>query len=144
TLIMQTILIVEDQHSMADMLAKTLESEGYTVRLALTLKEGLDALSGEDIRAVITDLKLPDGDGMEMVKAAREGSPFIPTIVMTGFGSIEIAVKAIKKGAYDFITKPFDPDHLILLLKRALEEQTIQKENLVLKREFSKFLKMPE
>ena len=141
---MQTILIVEDKQSMADMLARTLESEGYAVCLALTLKDGIDALSSEDISAVITDLKLPDGDGMEMVKAVREGYPFIPAIVMTAFGSIEIAVKAIKKGAYDFITKPFDPDHLILLLKRALGEQTLQKENLVFKHEFSKFLKMPE
>ncbi len=141
---MQTILIVEDRQSMADMLARTLESECYTVRLALTVKDGLDALSREDISAVITDLKLPDGDGMEIVKAVREGSPFIPVIVMTAFGSIETAVKAIKRGAYDFITKPFDPDHLILLLQRALEDQTLQKENLVLKHEFSKFLKKPE
>ncbi|HKN19456.1 MAG TPA: sigma-54 dependent transcriptional regulator, partial [Dissulfurispiraceae bacterium] len=141
---MQTILIVEDKQSMADMLARTLESEGYSVRLALTVKDGLDSLSREDINAVITDLKLPDGDGMEIVKAVRAGSPFIPAIVMTAFGSIEIAVTAIKKGAYDFITKPFDPDHLILLLKRALEEQAMQKENLVFKHEFSKFLKMPE
>ncbi|HXW69632.1 MAG TPA: response regulator, partial [Dissulfurispiraceae bacterium] len=111
---MQTILIVEDKQSMADMLARTLESEGYTVRLALTVKDGLDSLSREDISAVITDLKLPDGDGIEIVKAVRAGSPFIPAIVMTAFGSIEIAVTAIKKGAYDFITKPFDPDHLIL------------------------------
>ncbi len=141
---MQTILIVEDKQSMADMLARTLESEGYTVRLALTIKDGLDSLSREDINAVITDLKLPDGDGMEIVKAVRAGSPFIPAIVMTAFGSIEIAVTAIYNGAYDFITKPFDPDHLILLLKRALEEQAMQKENLVFKHEFSKFLKMPE
>ncbi len=138
------VLIVEDKQSMADMLARTLESEGYTVRIALTIGDGLDKLASEDISAVITDLKLPDGDGMEIVKAVREGSPFIPAIVMTAFGSIEIAVKAIKKGAYDFITKPFDPDHLILLLKRALEEQTLQKENLVLKNEFSRFLGMPE
>ena len=138
------VLIVEDRQSMADMLARTLESEGYTVRLALTLKDGLKALAVEDISAVITDLKLPDGDGMEIVKAVREGSPFVPAIVMTAFGSIEIAVQAIKKGAYDFITKPFDPDHLIVLLKRALEDQNLLKENLVLKHEFSKFLKMPE
>jgi DNA-binding NtrC family response regulator len=142
--IMSCILIVEDKQSMADMLARTLESEGYTVCSAPTVKDGLNALSHEDISAVITDLKLPDGDGMEIVKAVREGTPFIPAIVMTAFGSIEIAVNAIKKGAYDFITKPFDPDHLILLLKRALEDQTVQKENLVLKHEFSKFLKMPE
>jgi DNA-binding NtrC family response regulator len=141
---MKTILIVEDKKSMADMLARTLESEGFAVLSAPTIKDGLDALLRENIILVITDLKLPDGDGMEIVKTVREGSPFIPVIVMTAFGSIEIAVKAIKHGAYDFITKPFDPDHLIFIIKRALEERTVQKENLVLKHEFSKFLKMPE
>ncbi|MGD0281049.1 MAG: sigma-54 dependent transcriptional regulator [Dissulfurispiraceae bacterium] len=141
---MQTILIVEDKQSMAVMLARTLESEGFSVRSAPSIKDGLGALSRENISAVITDLKLPDGDGMKIVKTVREGFPFIPVIVMTAFGSIEIAVKAIKGGAYDFVTKPFDPDHLIFILRRALEERTVQKENIVLKHEFSRFLKMPE
>ncbi len=134
---MTCVLIVEDKESMAVMLARTLESEGFSVRSAPSIKDGLDALSHENISAVITDLKLPDGDGMKIVKTVREGFPFIPVIVMTAFGSIEIAVKAIKGGAYDFVTKPFDPDHLIFILKRALEERTVKKENIVLKHEFS-------
>ena len=141
---MQNVLIVEDKQSMADMLARTLETEGYIVYSALTIRDGLDLLYRENINAVITDLKLPDGEGLTIVKTVEEGFPFIPVIVMTAFGSIETAVMAIKGGAYDFISKPFDPDHLIFILKRALEELTVQKENLVLKREFSKFLKMPE
>ncbi len=141
---MQTILIVEDKQSMADMLGRTLRSEGFSVLSAMTVKDGLDALSRENISAVITDLKLPDGDGMAIVKTISQVSPFIPVIVMTAFGSIEIAVSAIKEGAYDFITKPFNPDHFILILRRALEERTVQKENLVFRNEFQKFLKMPE
>ncbi|MBF0560331.1 MAG: sigma-54-dependent Fis family transcriptional regulator [Nitrospirae bacterium] len=141
---MTRVLIIEDKQSMADMLAKTLEAEGFSVLSSLTIKDGLDLLYRENIKAVITDLKLPDGDGLKIVKTVREGFPFIPVIVMTAFGSIETAVKAIKEGAYDFISKPFDPDHLIYILKRALEDLTLQKENLVLKHEFSKFLKMPE
>ncbi|MBF0505681.1 MAG: sigma-54-dependent Fis family transcriptional regulator, partial [Nitrospirae bacterium] len=138
------VLIVEDKRSMADMLARTLESEGFQVRAVGNLKDGLEALSREDFSAVITDLKLPDGNGMTLVEAVREGFPFLPVLVMTAFGSIEIAVKAIKQGAYDFITKPFDPDHLIVMLKRALEDRSVQKENLILKHELSKLLKMPE
>jgi DNA-binding NtrC family response regulator len=87
---------------------------------------------------------LPDGDGMEILRAVKENFPFIPVIVMTAYGSIEIAVKAVKMGAYDFITKPFDPDHLLLIIKRALAEKTLKMENLTMKKEFSKFLKMPE
>ncbi|MBF0559146.1 MAG: response regulator, partial [Nitrospirae bacterium] len=110
---MTRVLIIEDKQSMADMLAKTLEAEGFSVLSAMTIKDGLDQLYKENIRAVITDLKLPDGDGLRIVNTVREGFPFIPVIVMTAFGSIETAVKAIKEGAYDFISKPFDPDHLI-------------------------------
>lgn len=141
---MQRILIIEDKQSMADMLARTLESEGYSVVSAATAGDGLSAISEEGISAVITDLKLPDGDGMDIVRQMRAGRPFIPVIVMTAYGSIETAVQAIKEGAYDFVTKPFDPDHLIIILKRALEDRSVQKENLVLRNEFSKFLKMPE
>ncbi|MFZ5996068.1 MAG: sigma-54-dependent transcriptional regulator [Nitrospirota bacterium] len=141
---MKNILIIEDKKSMADMLSRTFEAEGLTVTTASTVKDGLAHLSSDMIDVVLTDLKLPDGDGMEIVKAARVSTPFLPIIVMTAFGSIEVAVKAIKTGAYDFIAKPFDPDHALLVVKRALAERGTQKENLVLKSEFSKFLKMPE
>ncbi|WP_333653719.1 sigma-54-dependent transcriptional regulator [Dissulfurispira sp.] len=140
---MQTILIVEDKKSMADMLTKTFQSEGFDVRTAYTIKDGINLLTS-DLSAVVTDLRLPDGDGMEIVRTIKEGFPFIPVIVMTAYGSIETAVKAVKQGAYDFITKPFDPDHLLLIIKRAIGERTIEKENIILKKEFHKFLKMPE
>lgn len=140
---MQTILIIEDKKSMADMLTKNFQSEGFSVKTAYNVKDGV-ALLSSDLSAVITDLKLPDGDGMEIVKTIKEGFPFIPVIVMTAYGSIETAVKAVKEGAYDFITKPFDPDHLLLIIKRAIGERSIEKENIILKKEFSKFLKMPD
>lgn len=141
---MQTILIVEDKKSMSDMLARTLQSEGFAVKTAFNVRDGLALLSSGGNDAVITDLRLPDGDGMEVLKAAKESSPLLPVIVMTAFGSIELAVKAVKEGAYDFVTKPFDPDHLLLIIKRAMDEKLVQKENLVLKKEFSRFLKFPE
>ena len=141
---MQTILIVEDKKSMAEMLSKSFESEGFTVKTSHTVRDGIALLSAGNIEAVVTDLKLPDGNGMEILKFVKGGFPLIPVVVMTAYGSIEIAVRAVKEGAYDFITKPFDPDHLLLIVKRALEEKILRMENLVLKKEFHRFLKTPE
>lgn len=140
---MQTILVVEDKKSMADMLKKTLEAEGFNIKTANNIKDGIASLE-YSLSAVVTDLKLPDGEGMEILRAVRASFPAIPVIVMTAYGSIEIAVKAVKGGAYDFITKPFDPDHLLLVVKRAMAEKILERENIILKKEFSKFLQMPE
>jgi DNA-binding NtrC family response regulator len=139
-----TVLIVEDKKSMADMLVKTFQSEGFSARTAYYVRDGLAILSGGGIDAVITDMRLPDGEGFEILRAAKESFPLMPVIVMTAFGSIEVAVRAVKDGAYDFITKPFDSEHLVLIIKRALEDKSMQRENIVLKKEFSKYLKMPD
>jgi len=133
---METILIVEDKESMAEMLRETLESEGYRVISATDGAEGIKLLREESINLVLTDLKLPKKDGMEVLKATKEENQLIPVIVMTAFGSIEIAVDAMKRGAFDFITKPFDTDHLLMLIKRALENQRLLTENILLKEEF--------
>lgn len=140
---MHEVLIVEDKKSMLDMLSRTFKAEGISVKSACSLKEAVPLLSSE-ISAVVTDIKLPDGDGLEILRASKMSFPFVPVIVMTAYGSIEIAVKAVKEGAYDFITKPFDPEHLLHIVKRAIGERGIIKENIVLKSEFNKFLKMPE
>lgn len=140
---MQKVLIVEDNKGMTDMLTKTFRFEGFAVKSAYTIRDGMSLLSS-DVSAVVTDLNLPDGNGMDILNAVSERFPFIPVVVITAYGSIEIAVKAVKKGAYDFITKPFDPDHLLLIIKRAIGEKSLKKENLILKREFSENLKMPK
>jgi two-component system response regulator AtoC len=137
---METILVVEDKESMAEMLKETLESEGYKVISAVDGTEGMRYLKGERIDLVLTDLKLPQKSGIDILKASKEENQLIPVIVMTAYGSIEIAVEAMKKGAFDFITKPFDTDHLLMLIKRALENQKLLTENILLKEEFtSKF-----
>jgi len=133
---METILIIEDKESMAEMLKETLESEGYKVIFATDGAEGIKALKEERVNLVLTDLKLPKKDGMEVLKASKEENQLIPVIVMTAFGSIEIAVNAMKGGAFDFIAKPFDTDHLLMLIKRALENQRLLTENILLKEEF--------
>ncbi|MEW5745736.1 MAG: sigma-54 dependent transcriptional regulator [Nitrospirota bacterium] len=139
-----TVLIVEDKESMAAMLANVFEAEGFGVRTAASVQDGLARLSAERISVVVTDLKLGDGDGMTLVSEIRQSFPFIPVVVMTAYGSIERAVAAIKQGAYDFIAKPFDPDHLVVLVKRALSEKGVQKENLVLKGELTNRVQLPD
>ncbi len=141
---MHNILIIEDKKSLAEMLQKALQSEGFSVRCAASIRSGMEILSAGGIDAVVADLRLPDGEGTEIIKPAKQSYPFMPLIIMTAHGSIEIAVRAVKEGAYDFITKPFDPDHLILLLKRALSERAASRENIIIKKEFSDFFRLPD
>ncbi|MCC6544620.1 MAG: sigma-54-dependent Fis family transcriptional regulator [Nitrospirae bacterium] len=130
---MATILVVEDNESMARMLCQTLSADEYKVILCTDTPQGVDKIQNEYIDLVLTDLRLPSGTGIDILSLVREQSPFTPVILMTAFGKIEDAVRAVKEGAYDFITKPFDPDHLLLLIKRALEKKRLLTENLLLK-----------
>jgi DNA-binding NtrC family response regulator len=139
-----TILIIEDKDSMRDMLKQTLEGEGYQVIPARDGSEGIKKLSDEQIGLVLTDLKLPKKDGFDVLRAVKRETPLLPVIVMTAFGTIETAVKAVKEGAYDFLTKPFDTDHLLVLIKRALDATRLAAENILLKEEFAEKLGMPK
>jgi DNA-binding NtrC family response regulator len=140
---METILVIEDKESMARMLRDALESEGYGVVSAGDGMEGARYLKENRIDLVITDLKLPEKDGIEILRTSKEENQLRPVIVMTAFGSIETAVTAMKEGAFDFITKPFDIDHLLMLIKRALETQRLLTENILLKEEFASKLRFP-
>jgi len=139
-----TILVVEDKESMLDMLKQTLEAEGYLVITAKDGTEGIRKLSDERIGLVVTDLKLPKKDGFDVLKAVKQENPLLPVIVMTAFGTIETAVRAVKDGAYDFLTKPFDTDHMLVLIKRALDATRLAAENILLREEFSEKLGMPK
>jgi DNA-binding NtrC family response regulator len=140
---METILVVEDKESMAQMLKETIESEGYRVIPAKDGVEGIKYLKEGRIDLVLTDLKLPKKDGIDVLKASKEENQLIPVIVMTAYGSVETAVAAMKEGAFDFITKPFDTDHLLMLIKRAIETQRLHTENILLKDEFASKLGFP-
>lgn len=140
---METVLIMEDKESMAKMLKDTLEAEGYRVISARDGIEGIRHLKESRIDLVLTDLKLPGKDGIEVLRASREENQLIPVIVMTAYGSVETAVTAMKEGAFDFITKPFDVDHLLMLIKRALETQRLLTENILLKEEFASKIGFP-
>src|SRR5512140_651188 len=129
---------------MLDMLRQTLEAEGYRVIPAKDGAEGIKKLADERIGLVLTDLKLPKKDGFEVLKAVKQDNPLLPVIVMTAFGTIETAVKAVKEGAYDFLTKPFDTDHLLVLIKRALDTSRLAAENILLREEFAEKLGFPK
>jgi DNA-binding NtrC family response regulator len=140
---MDTILVIEDKESMLDMLKQTLEAEGYHVIVAKDGAEGIKKLSDERIGLVLTDLKLPKKDGFDVLTAVKDDNPLLPVIVMTAFGTIETAVKAVKQGAYDFLTKPFDTEHLLVLIKRALDTYRIASENILLREELADKLGLP-
>jgi DNA-binding NtrC family response regulator len=134
---MQTVLLVEDKESMARMLKETLESEGYRAIIARDGLEGIRLLKENHVDLVISDLKLPRKDGIEVLRASKTENSLAPVIMMTAFGTVETAVTAMKEGAFDFITKPFDTDHLLILIKRALETRKLRAENMLLKEELS-------
>ncbi len=118
------------------MLRHALESEGHEVVEARDGAEALRAIQEAQPLLVLSDLRLPEGDGFGVLRAAKEADE-IPVIVMTAFGTLEDAVRAMKEGALDFLAKPVDPEHLLLLVRRALEQRRIINENLLLKEELA-------
>src|SRR5436309_8966105 len=131
------ILLVEDKDSLRAMLRHALEAQGHAVVEARDQREAEAALQGGRPGVVLSDLRLPEGDGFGVLRAAKELDPEMPVIVMTAFGSIQDAVAAMKEGALDFLAKPVDPDHLLLLVERALAQRRIVTENILLKEELA-------
>src|SRR6185312_9038454 len=113
------ILLVEDKDSLRAMLKLALEAQGHTVIEARDQPEAVQALRAARPGVVLSDLRLPQGDGFGVLRAAKELDPELPVIVMTAYGSIQDAVAAMKDGALDFLAKPVDPDHLLLMVERA-------------------------
>jgi two-component system response regulator AtoC len=131
------ILLVEDKDSLRAMLRHALEAQGHAVVEARDQPEAVQALHVSCPAVVLSDLRLPDGDGFGVLRAAKEVDPELPVIVMTAFGSIQDAVSAMKEGALDFLAKPVDPDHLLLLVHRALAQRRMATENILLKEELA-------
>ena len=141
---MADILIVEDKESLRTMLRRTLESRGYTVDEAQDAYEARRRLSSLRYLVVLSDLKLPAGSGFDVLQAARESDPETPVLVMTAFGTVEQAVRAMKEGAADFLTKPVDTDHLLLLLDRAVEQRRLRTELVLLKEDHQRRFGLPK
>ena len=131
------ILLVEDKDSLRAMLRLALEAQGHTVVEARDQPEAEAALRASRPAVVLSDLRLPEGDGFGVLRASKELDPELPVIVMTAFGSIQDAVAAMKEGALDFLAKPVDPDHLLLMVERALTQRRMATENLILKEELA-------
>jgi DNA-binding NtrC family response regulator len=132
------ILLVEDKDSLRQMLKMTLETAGYSVHEAADAKEATTKLSVSPYKVVLTDLKMPHGSGLDVLKAAKSADADSTVIVMTAFGSIDEAVQAMKDGAFDFLQKPVDSNYLLLMVERALEQARLRTENILLREEFSK------
>ncbi|MFQ5853379.1 MAG: sigma-54-dependent transcriptional regulator [Candidatus Binatia bacterium] len=130
-------LIVEDEREMAVTYGQILSRSGMRYVVSTKPKEALAVISQERPEVVLCDLRMPEMDGMELLKRIKAGWPGLPVIMITGYATIDVAVEAMQKGASDFLAKPFPPDELLLKVKKALEHTRLLEENLYLKRELS-------
>ena len=133
-----TLLIIDDEKNIREGLAANFEMDGYNVKLAENGKQGLEFLAKGDIDLVITDLRMPGISGEEVLRKVTTETPGVPVIVLTGHGSIDSAVDAMRNGAYDFLTKPLNLDKLSLIVKRALEARELSLQHKQLKNEVEK------
>ena len=130
-----TVLVVDDEEVLRLGCSRVLASEGYRVTTAANGQEALDKLASEAVNVVLCDLKMPVMGALGVLEQATVLYPGIPVIIMTGLGTVADAVECMKKGAYDFVTKPFSIDHLCLVVKRALEKQLLEQQTRQLQEE---------
>jgi len=133
---MSDILIVDDERDIRELVSDILEDEGYATRLAGNSDDCMAAINAEPPALLILDIWLKDSrmDGIDILKAVKRDNPDVPVVIISGHGNIEIAVAAIKQGAYDFIEKPFNIDQLMVVIRRAMEASRLRRENNTLKR----------
>jgi DNA-binding NtrC family response regulator len=126
----ERILVVDDEAQLRRMFERILRTEGYEVRCASSGNEALKLLETEWFDLVVTDLKMPGMDGMELLAKGKSANPTLPFIVLTAFGTVRSAVAAVQEGAYDYLVKPFDIEELQLVIKKALELHRLKREEL--------------
>jgi len=134
----EKILVVDDEESMCDFLSIMLKKQGYHITTALSAKEGLKKLAKEAYEVVISDLKMKEMNGLELIDEINKKETVPTVIIMTAFATIESAIEALKKGAFDYIIKPFKVDEIKLAVARALEQRKIRTENVYLKKQLKK------
>jgi DNA-binding NtrC family response regulator len=122
------ILIVDDELVVRDSLGKWFTSEGYTAQPVSGAREALEVIQRAEYDIALLDIKMPGMDGMELQARLREADPDLTVVMMTGYASVDTAVQALKRGAYDYITKPVDPDELSHLVSNALEHKRARRE----------------
>jgi DNA-binding NtrC family response regulator len=135
---MAEILLVEDKDSLRQMMRMTLQTAGYSLDEACDGAEARRKLNENRYNLVITDLKMPRADGLEVLRAAKAADPDLTVIVLTAYGTIDEAVQAMKDGAFEFLQKPVDSRHLLLLVERAIEQARLRMENILLREEHAR------
>lgn len=133
---MSDILIVDDERDIRELISDILKDEGYSTRLAGNSDDAMSEITTEPPALLVLDIWLKDSqmDGIDILKAVKRDYPDVPVVIISGHGNIEIAVAAIKQGAYDFIEKPFNIDQLLVVIRRAMEASRLRRENQALKR----------
>ncbi|NNE66979.1 MAG: sigma-54-dependent Fis family transcriptional regulator, partial [Pyrinomonadaceae bacterium] len=131
---MAKILIVDDEQSYRQLLSLVFEGDGHSIRTSKNGKEAIDELSGDPADIVISDVRMPDMDGISLLREARELYPDIGVVLMTAFATVDTAREAFILGADDFVQKPFDVEELKLIVKKTLEKQALVNENRAFKR----------
>ena len=131
-----SILIVDDEQDIRELIGDILRDEGYPTRLAANSDDCMAEINADPPALMILDIWLKDSrlDGIDILKRVRRDNPSIPVVIISGHGNIEIAVAAIKQGAYDFIEKPFNIDQLMVVVSRAMETSRLRRENADLRR----------
>ncbi len=132
TMALRSILIADDEESIRHLLTVLLTERGYDVRAVSDGEEALRELQARDYHALVTDVRMPKLDGLALVRAAQAASPETTIIVMSAYGSHQLAIEAMKAGAYDYLGKPFRPDEVLLVLRKAEERERLRLENLTL------------
>jgi DNA-binding NtrC family response regulator len=127
------VLVVDDHRAAAEALAELLRADGYDTYVAYDVVAGLKILEEEVVDVVIADMVIPGMDGLDFLMMTRDRWPAVPFVILTGFGTIETAVEATRRGAYEYLTKPIDPERLNRVVKKALERRKLELENLELK-----------
>jgi len=128
----ETILLVDDDIKMKNIVAEVLQHEGYTILTATNGKDATMILERSNVDCILCDVKLPDTNGVDLLKRFNEIKPHIPVIMISGFATIDLAVAATKLGAYDFLEKPLEPQRVFVTIKNALEQSRLEKSQLVL------------
>ena len=139
---MASILIIDDEKAIRKTLSEILSYEGYKIDEAADGEEGLKKFSSTEFDVVLCDIKMPKMDGIEFLEKAKLVNPDVPIIVISGHGNIETAVEAVKKGAFDYISKPPDLNRMLITLRNALDKQTLVSETKVLKRKAARVQEM--
>ena len=132
---MDKILVLDDERSLCELLKVVFQKEGYEVLTTPSAKKAIEIAQGDDIDVVVSDIKLPEMNGLEVLKRLRKIKPELPVLMITAYGTIKEAVEALKMGAYDYIIKPFDVEELKVIVAKALETKRLQDENVRLRKE---------